>query len=284
LRACGSTDTAVNLERILQDFSNRKRPDGTDYQIRLDQQPKENAKTFVVAAKESGDSGAGYEQYLFRSYPTPEGLASTTGTNECLAWQAGRATSAAPTFFEPFEFNGENLYDGGVIANNPVVVARKEAESLWPGRKIGCVVSMGCGLFGKEQGGVGLLGTVKDQLTATQPAHLDMLADFCIEASGSKLQEAMVEWMYADAGYAITRPLAQKNPLRWTKGTASAAALSMGDDFRKKPRPINIRHQGESEFREFENQAAAQSWLGQLRYGQLSLSGPFFCKPAGVYI
>ena len=88
-------------------------------------------------------------------------------------------------------------------------------------------------------------------------------------------QEAMVEWMYADAGAAITRSLAQKNPLRWTKGTASVAALSMGEDFRKKPRPINLRRQGESEFREFENQAAAQSWLGQLRYGQLSLSGPF---------
>lgn len=272
---CEFTDTAVNLERILQEYSNRKTPDGTDYQIRLDQQPKENAKAFVVAAKDSEDSRAGYQQFLFRSYPTPEGLPSTSGTNDCEVWQAGRATSAAPTYFEPFELNGENYYDGGVIANNPVRVALREAESLWPGREIGCVLSLGCGWFGKERGD-GLRDTLikgKDQLTATQPSHVEMLEDFCIDTQSHQPQEAMVEWMYADAGTAMTRSLAIKNPLRWEKGTASAVALSMGDDFKKKPRPINLRHQGEKDFQQFENQDAAQRWLGKLRYCQMSLSG-----------
>ena len=255
----------MNLENILKEYSNRTRAGGPDYQLRLDQQPPANAKAFVVAAKDSGDSG--YKQFLFRSYPTPEGLSAGSGTNDCEVWQAGRATSAAPTYFEPFVFKRENYYDGGVIANNPVRVAIDEAQSLWPGREIGCVVSLGCGLFNREIGGGSLTETMlkaKDQLTATQPAHLKMMEDFHITYECMWAEDPVVEWMYADAGTAITRALAQKNPLRWTAGPASTVAHTLKEDSMNEERPINLRMKGgDRDMVEFANQTAARIWLEQ---------------------
>lgn len=45
---------------------------------------------------------------------------------------AGRATSAAPTYFPPLIRNGQILVDGGVIANNPSIYAYIEAKKLYP--------------------------------------------------------------------------------------------------------------------------------------------------------
>lgn len=47
------------------------------------------------------------------------------------AFEAGRATSAAPTYFAPFRKNGSVLLDGGVIANNPSLFAYTQAKQLW---------------------------------------------------------------------------------------------------------------------------------------------------------
>jgi predicted acylesterase/phospholipase RssA len=41
--------------------------------------------------------------------------------------QAARATSAAPTYFEPLELDGASLVDGGVFAINPALCAYAEA-------------------------------------------------------------------------------------------------------------------------------------------------------------
>lgn len=45
---------------------------------------------------------------------------------------AGRATSAAPTYFPVLEHEDMMLTDGGVIGNNPSVYAYFEAKKLWP--------------------------------------------------------------------------------------------------------------------------------------------------------
>jgi uncharacterized protein len=70
-----------------------------------------------------------------------------------------RATSAAPTYFDPAPlppFNGEPrhaLVDGGVFANNPVVSAYAEALDLWPGEDVDIrVVSIGTGKPPQTQG------------------------------------------------------------------------------------------------------------------------------------
>jgi patatin-like phospholipase/acyl hydrolase len=60
-------------------------------------------------------------------------------------WEAGRCTSAAPTFFEPYV----GLVDGGVWANNPSMVALTEARLLWPGEAL-AVLNLGTGQFARE--------------------------------------------------------------------------------------------------------------------------------------
>jgi len=56
------------------------------------------------------------------------------------------AASAAPTYFRPLEHNGYNLVDGGVWANNPVMLAVIEALICFDvGRDQIDVLSLGCG-------------------------------------------------------------------------------------------------------------------------------------------
>lgn len=40
-----------------------------------------------------------------------------------FVWQVARCTSAAPTYFEPVDYNSHALVDGGLVANNPSVEA-----------------------------------------------------------------------------------------------------------------------------------------------------------------
>ncbi|MEO1003028.1 MAG: patatin-like phospholipase family protein [Cyanobacteria bacterium J06638_7] len=65
-----------------------------------------------------------------------------------LCRHAARATSAAPTFFEPARVTVDgamqNLVDGGVFMNSPSVSAYTEARRLYPGEDI-LVVSIGTG-------------------------------------------------------------------------------------------------------------------------------------------
>lgn len=48
-----------------------------------------------------------------------------------FAWEVCRATSAAPTYFSPHERNGRAFIDGGLWANNPILVAVTEALSCF---------------------------------------------------------------------------------------------------------------------------------------------------------
>ncbi|KAE9970778.1 hypothetical protein EG327_010154 [Venturia inaequalis] len=63
-------------------------------------------------------------------------------------WQALRATSAAPTFFEEMTMGSPKLtyLDGGMGFNNPALEVDYEAKSLWEDRSIGLIVSIGTGL------------------------------------------------------------------------------------------------------------------------------------------
>ncbi|HZZ80802.1 MAG TPA: patatin-like phospholipase family protein, partial [Gemmataceae bacterium] len=61
---------------------------------------------------------------------------------------AGRATSAAPTYFTPCQVGERALVDGGIVANNPACLALAEAAQLWPGEEY-LVVSLGTGALAK---------------------------------------------------------------------------------------------------------------------------------------
>lgn len=67
-------------------------------------------------------------------------------------WEAGRATSAASSFFDPIRIGvfGEGFVDGATGANNPVYEVWNEAQYIWPSgsfeESVKCLVSIGTGV------------------------------------------------------------------------------------------------------------------------------------------
>eukprot|EP01047_Picozoa_sp_COSAG01_P062616 COSAG01_NODE_7988_length_2963_cov_1.445880_1_plen_750_part_10 len=169
------------LETILK--VNSQYQDGTGRQMHLGEFYNEQPKVAVVANRAAGQGAERFVPFLFRTY-TPR-KNRNDGTSECEVWEAACATSAAPGYYEPMEIDGVLYVDGGVTNNNPVEVALKEANSIWPGREVACILSLGCGQKVQQAGGGGTEQTasknLKDalnQLTDTEQPHDNMLRDF----------------------------------------------------------------------------------------------------------
>jgi predicted acylesterase/phospholipase RssA len=97
--------------------------------------------------------------HLFRTYQSRDAGASNHlgpaadfpgAAPYCKIWEAVRATSAAPLFFDPIYIGPEDdrkeYVDGGVGCNNPCKQLYQEAQQIWPNRKIGCIISLGTGM------------------------------------------------------------------------------------------------------------------------------------------
>lgn len=76
--------------------------------------------TLIVSYNPKGST-----PYLFKSYEN----------NSIFIRDALRATSAAPMYFSPSKIENTALLDGGLIANNPVILAYQEARKLYPNCK-----------------------------------------------------------------------------------------------------------------------------------------------------
>jgi predicted acylesterase/phospholipase RssA len=91
-------------------------------------------------------------------------------------WQAARATSAAPTFFDPLEIeNIATLRDGGLLNNNPINEVIPEIQTEFDDRGISCLVSIGTGVSKTESFGYGLISIAKackNIATDTEKAEL----------------------------------------------------------------------------------------------------------------
>jgi calcium-independent phospholipase A2-gamma len=86
--------------------------------------------------------------YLFRNYNLPTSSQSQyEGTVKYKVWEAVRASSAAPGYYEDFKLDGYIFHDGGILANNPTAIAIHEAKQLWPNVQTNCIVSIGNGRF-----------------------------------------------------------------------------------------------------------------------------------------
>lgn len=103
---------------------------------------------FMVAAQQSAADGS-WNPYLLTNYRRP--LAAEGGrfrgpsAHDWPVREMIMATSAAPTYFKTVVKKGHEYADGGLIHNNPSLVAISEARALWKGRPIGALVSLGCG-------------------------------------------------------------------------------------------------------------------------------------------
>ncbi|KAI9662792.1 MAG: hypothetical protein M1829_006136, partial [Trizodia sp. TS-e1964] len=89
------------------------------------------------------------ETRLFKTY---ESGGNTDLFKSVKIWEACRATSAAPSFFDHIAIGrfGEEFRDGATGANNPVRHVWNEAQDLWGPQplenRIGCLVSIGTGV------------------------------------------------------------------------------------------------------------------------------------------
>lgn len=115
-----------------------------------------------ATSKETGDT------VRLTSYRSPRGRERLLRATKI--WEAGRATWAASSFFDPItvgEF-GESFVDGATGANNPVYEVWNEAQDVWPSGsledKIKCLVSIGTG--------VPSLTPFKDDLISIGPSLL----------------------------------------------------------------------------------------------------------------
>lgn len=69
---------------------------------------------------------------LWRNYNCPRDKIACEGSCLIPVATAIRATTAAPTFFKPVEWNGHYYCDGAFVANNPTAIAIQEAKVRCP--------------------------------------------------------------------------------------------------------------------------------------------------------
>ncbi|XP_022048458.2 calcium-independent phospholipase A2-gamma-like isoform X1 [Acanthochromis polyacanthus] len=102
----------------------------------------------VAAVSTIVNRGTSLKAYVFRNYNLLPGLRSHyLGGCQHQLWQAIRATSAAPGYFQEFPLGNDLHQDGGLLINNPTALAVHECKCLWPDTPLECVVSLGTGRF-----------------------------------------------------------------------------------------------------------------------------------------
>jgi predicted acylesterase/phospholipase RssA len=100
-------------------------------------------KVAVVATKASTKPAS---VYLFRNYELPKKSQSRySGDSKTASFLAARATTAAPTFFQPLHAKSDIFQDGALFANNPAHIALHEAVKLFSGKEISVLLSVGTG-------------------------------------------------------------------------------------------------------------------------------------------
>lgn len=86
--------------------------------------------------------------YVFRNYRHRHELKSHyPGSCSHKLWEALRASSAAPGYFEEFKLGRDIHQDGGLLTNSPCALAIHEAKLIWPSTPIQCVISLGTGIY-----------------------------------------------------------------------------------------------------------------------------------------
>lgn len=67
-----------------------------------------------------------------------------TGSDELVS-NVATATSSAPIYFQESTFSGNVYADGGVIQNNPTLIAYHAAQNVFPSANRYCILSLGAG-------------------------------------------------------------------------------------------------------------------------------------------
>ncbi|XP_029909751.1 calcium-independent phospholipase A2-gamma-like [Myripristis murdjan] len=118
---------------------------GSDLLVETSRNPK---CPKVAAVSTIVNRGTSLKAYVFRNYNLLPGVRSHfLGGCQHQLWQAIRASSAAPGYFQEFTLGNDLHQDGGLLINNPTALAIHECQCLWPNTPLECVVSLGTGRF-----------------------------------------------------------------------------------------------------------------------------------------
>ncbi|XP_028308412.1 calcium-independent phospholipase A2-gamma-like [Gouania willdenowi] len=110
--------------------------------------PKVSAVSAVV------NWGTSPKAFVFRNYNhKPGSLSRYAGGSAYQMWQAVRASSAAPGYFQEFPLQSDIHQDGGILLNNPCALAVHESRLLWPKQHFQCVLSLGTGRYDNAKRG-----------------------------------------------------------------------------------------------------------------------------------
>ena len=101
----------------------------------------DSPKVAIIGSLVSDNKGI--VPYVFRNYNFPAMVTSNyRGSVRYKVWEAVRASSAAPGYFDECIMNKKVFQDGGMSSNNATHIAIHEAQQLWPGEPIQSVVSL----------------------------------------------------------------------------------------------------------------------------------------------
>lgn len=126
-----------------------------------------------------------WNSYLLRTYPAVSSdtqldtnLLYLPDSQSLPLYTLARATTAVPTYFDPVITGGLTIIDGAVTHNNPTLVAIKEAQKKWPGRKIELIVELGTGrsdIIPDTTGMDDVLAALFNLVVNAQKTHVDTL-------------------------------------------------------------------------------------------------------------
>ncbi|XP_078424605.1 calcium-independent phospholipase A2-gamma [Cetorhinus maximus] len=112
-------------------------------------QTARNQKSPKVAAVSTiVNKGTPLKAFVFRNYNhLPSVRSPYMGGCHFKLWQAIRASSAAPGYFQEYAIGNDLHQDGGLLINNPCALAIHECKRLWPNTPFQCVISLGTGRY-----------------------------------------------------------------------------------------------------------------------------------------
>merc|ERR1711871_51270 len=124
-------------ERILHDLC--------DGAILLDSNQENVPRVFCVSSKVNVNPPV---PMVWRNFNYPVGQYSRyPGSFRVNTQTSIRASTAAPTFFTPIQWEGGLYCDGAIVANNPSAIAVQEAKALYPNVPIELLISIGTGVY-----------------------------------------------------------------------------------------------------------------------------------------
>lgn len=123
-----------------------------------------------------------WQNFMFRNYNLPPGVYSDyPGNCKQKVWEAVRASSAAPAFYQEITLGNLTLRDGGLLANNPTAIGIHECKLLWPNEDIQCIVSIGTGRYEPHPELVAnkwilkdIVTSMADKATGTESVHMTL--------------------------------------------------------------------------------------------------------------